>query len=603
MTNYLRIALAMPKLQIGDIAANLNEIKRQIVNAESLGAGILVLPPFSITGKHIGELLKHSFFYEKHLEALREIKRFTKGKTIMTVLSSYWMLNEKLLFGNFFIKDGDILSFNSEEVEKRNHKFGISCDFDDDIFFIDSGMLRTDDGILSIAMGENRYVGANLIIKVDTSKNFVGKADEERQKAIGQTLQYQNTVAYISCGSYESVTDGIYIGDMFVCEKGKIIAQKTQEHMEETLLIADVNFDRNFKGEFQNKEEEVPMLGNLSLLNFDDIKYRKYKKNPFLPEDESKRKAVCMEIFKMQSLALARRLDAINAKKAVIGVSGGLDSTLALLVCVRAMEILGKDFKDVLAITMPGFGTGTQTFELASILLEELGVAHKNISINDAVRKHFEDIGHDENVKDATYENSQARERTQILMDLANSVGGIVVGTGDMSELALGWCTYNGDHMSMYGVNCGIPKTVVKEVVKAYADQVGEPLSKALYDIANLPISPELLPPVKEGEILQLTEEKVGPYELQDFFLYHTLRNRLSPKELTFITKLAFENYSLEEIKKYQKIFYERFASQQFKRNCMPDGVGIFDISLSPRQGFAMPSDFTMKEWLKELES
>ncbi|MGP1570245.1 MAG: NAD(+) synthase [Eubacteriales bacterium] len=598
---YLRIATAMPKLQIGDIASNLKEIKKFITLAEKERTGILIFPPAALTGRYIGELAFHSFFYEKQIQAFVSIKKALKNKSVKVVLPCYLMLNGKVRFGNLTFSNGEIREFNCIENESED---GSILDIGGDIVFVSSSGYSLQNDRISMEFMKSDEANFDLSICVDDSLNYLGKQEIQRNKFKAITAQNGNSMVYISCGTYETVENGIFSGDMFVCEKGTIISEGRLYDDDEKIIFADVNLERNVSEKnTPSHVERAFTLEEMSMLAFNDIKYRKFVKNPFLSEDEGKRKKQIREILNMQVSALARRILHIKAEKAVIGVSGGLDSTLALIVCAKAMKKIGKKPSDVLAITMPGLGTSNKTKDFAHTLMSSLGVDIRTIPINGAVLAHFKDIRHDENLMNATYENAQARERTQILMDVANDVNGLVVGTGDMSEIALGWCTYNGDHMSMYSVNGGIPKTVIREIVKDCAENAkNKELADALTGIVNLPISPELIPAKKAGEIAQLTESAIGPYELHDFFLYHTLKNLAHPNELLQLACKTFENYDEYEIKKYLKIFYSRLSSQQFKRNAMPDGVFIFDISFSKNGGFSMPSDFTMKEWIAELE-
>lgn len=612
---YLRLALSMPKLQIGDIEGNLKLILSQIEVAERDEASILFFPPAALTGRHIGDLAYQDFFYEKQIEAISKIKKFSKNKKVVIVLPSYLMTRYRPHFGNMLICNGKFMDFNYDGVDISRIP---ALQLDGEVVTLSAGSFgqistKTSQFMLEFTNGESKK--ANLVINIDDSENYVNKGNFERRKAEGETKHLDNVYVYISCGAYESVTDGLYSGDMFICEKGEVVREGMPYKLENQMIIADVDISRApDKSLPWGLNEYASQIDCLRFIEVDKLKYKDYLKNPFLSKDIETQVAECRQIFKMQSLALARRLETVCNAKAVIGVSGGLDSTIALIVAVKAMKLLGREASEVLAITMPGLGTSNATRGFAHDLMQALGVSNREISIKNAVMGHFEDIGHDPNVLNSCYENAQARERTQILMDIANDEGGIVVGTGDLSEIALGWCTFNGDHMAMYGVNAGIPKTVLRAMAKIYAYELSiedsaeiannekrNMLKEALLGIAALPISPELLPPEKEGEIAQLTEKSIGPYELHDFFLYHTIKNRMAPKELVIIAKKAFAEYSEADIKKYLKIFYERFSTQQFKRNCMPDGVGIFGISLSPRGGLAMPSDFTMREWINEL--
>ena len=594
---YLRIALAMPNLKIGDISSNAAEIKKYIINAGKNNTGLLVFPPAALTGRYIGELGMHDFFYERQLEELYKLAKATSNRKITVILPCYMIIKGMQVFGNMILADGEIREFNFLQFD-RDIEPGVHVHDDLVIAYNASYNLGND---ITMEFTECGVSDADLALYIDDSKHYLGKPDIQRKKIQAITRERQNTVIYMSCATSETVTDGVFSGDMFACEKGEILAEGKRYDVNGKVVFADVYlYGRTSKKAAFEEKLSLPM--ELGLLFFKGVRYRKYAKNPFLPKDEHERELQTQQILEMQVAALSRRLSYTKAEKAVIGVSGGLDSTLALIVSVNAMKKIGKNAEDVIAITMPGQGTSNKTKDFADTLMDSLGVSQREIPITDAVSAHFSDINHDESNINAAYENAQARERTQILMDIANDVNGVVVGTGDMSELALGWCTYNGDHMSMYAVNSGIPKTVIREMVHNIAKKSADKkLAKALKGIISLPISPELIPANTAGEIVQLTENEIGPYELHDFFLYHSLQNSMSPQEILHIANITFREYSEAEIKKYLKIFYTRFSSQQFKRNCMPEGVSIFDISLSPRGGFSMPGDFTMDEWLQAL--
>jgi NAD+ synthase (glutamine-hydrolysing) len=435
---------------------------------------------------------------------------------------------------------------------------------------------------------------------------------------------------YASSGVHESTTDLVFGGHNLLAENGNLLSESALFERESNITYGDLDFEMiKFERTYgQNFEEStsaycsriditrVPLAPIRLLDSVKDKLIRKYQRNPFIPSDPSKVDQRCREIFNIQAAGLAKRMEHTHSKKAVVGISGGLDSTLALLVCAETFKLIGKESKDIIAVTMPGFGTTGKTYNNAQTIMKLLGADVREIPIRDAVLQHFKDISHDPSQHDVTYENSQARERTQILMDVANQEGGLVVGTGDLSEVALGWSTYNGDHMSMYGVNTSVPKTLVRFVIKWVMDHRlsgpgeekgysldNELLRKTLQDIMDTPISPELLPPDESGEIAQKTEDTVGPYILHDFFMFYTIRFGMSPKKLLFIAKSTFAGeYSEEFIKKWLTVFYRRFFSQQFKRSCIPDGPKVGSVSLSPRGDWRMPSDADPAVWLKELE-
>ncbi len=464
--------------------------------------------------------------------------------------------------------------------------------------------------------------GANVIANLSASNEIIGKAEYRRLLAKSTSARLFCAYVYADASSDESSQDMVFAGHNIICENGKILAQSELFNNEITFADIDISLletERAKTSTFsQNQAEEAPeeflkIPVRLKEKDYDKTAFffRKIDPLPFVPKEKEKRGERCREVLTLQAQGLAKRLRHMNCKSVVIGLSGGLDSTLALLVSCRAFDLCKIPRSGILAVTMPGFGTTNRTYQNALALAKEAGATLKEISIAAAVLQHFKDIGHDESVKDAAYENSQARERTQILMDLANKTGGIVVGTGDLSELALGWCTYNGDQMSMYGVNASIPKTLVRHLVQWEADSSSNPKFKAaLNDVLNTPVSPELLPP-KDGKISQKTEELVGPYELHDFFLYNMARFGFGPEKIYFLAKKAFlqktesgektASFSEGEIKKWLKTFYARFFSQQFKRSCMPDSAKVGTVSLSPRGDWRMPSDASGALWQKEM--
>ena len=470
--------------------------------------------------------------------------------------------------------------------------------------------------------------GANVIANLSASNEIIGKAEYRRLLCASTSARLFCSYIYADASQDESSQDMVFAGHNLICENGKILAQS--KLFQKEIIYADIDLSfleaerakTTTFGQSQAAEKdasaylEIPV--SLKELDYDKTPffYRSVDARPFVPSDSKARGERCQEVINLQAQGLAKRLRHINCKSAVIGLSGGLDSTLALLVTCRAFDLCKLDRKGILAVTMPGFGTTDRTYQNALSLAKEAGVSLKEVSIAAAVRQHFLDIGQDEGVHDVTYENSQARERTQILMDLSNKTGGIVIGTGDLSELALGWCTYNGDQMSMYGVNASIPKTLVRHLVEWEAESAQSPKFKeALLDVLNTPVSPELLPPTN-GKISQKTEELVGPYELHDFFLYNVVRYGMAPAKIYFLAKKAFEKaaddnrpqeqnsprFSKAEIKKWLKTFYSRFFSQQFKRSCMPDGAKVGTVSLSPRGDWRMPSDASCALWLSEID-
>jgi NAD+ synthase (glutamine-hydrolysing) len=456
---------------------------------------------------------------------------------------------------------------------------------------------------------------------LSASNEVVAKSDYRYELVRQQSARCVGGYAYATGGFGESTTDTVYGGHSMIAENGRVLAESSQYKLKEHYIVTDIDFQKILHERQQNAS-----FGDSSIcINHKEYKYimfnttsqskdvvRKVDPHPFVPSKKKLRNHRCHEIFNIQSFALAKRINHIGQNNMIIGISGGLDSTLALLVTIKTCEMLGIPHTSVHAVTMPGFGTTDRTYHNAVSLIKELGCAFHEISIKKACLQHFEDIGHDPSVHDITFENVQARERTKILMNLANQYSGIVIGTGDLSELALGWATYNGDHMSMYGVNAGIPKTLVRYVVEWYAFTCGkskydacvdEEVARILLDILDTPVSPELLPPDEKGEIVQKTEETVGPYELHDFFLYNMVRFGYPPKKIFKLATMGFGNqYDEATIKKWLRTFYWRFFSQQFKRSCLPDGPKIGTISLSPRSDWRMPSDASVQIWMNEID-
>ena len=458
--------------------------------------------------------------------------------------------------------------------------------------------------------------GASLIVNASASNELIGKANYRKTLVASTSARLLCAYVYTSAGEGESTQDIVFSGHNIIAENGSILAESKRFSGES--IYADIDIEklvaeRRRMSTYKAMEDRTAEFA--ATIELDEIRdldlelNRYYDKAPFVPSNKEERDARCEEILNIQSYGLKKRLEHTHSKSAVIGISGGLDSTLALLVTVRAFDLLDLDRKGITCVTMPGFGTTDRTYSNAVLLTKKLGCSLREISIVDAVRQHFKDINHDESVHDVTYENSQARERTQLLMDIANQTAGLVIGTGDLSELALGWATYNGDHMSMYAVNVSIPKTLVRHLVRFYADTCKEEeLSSVLLDVLDTPVSPELLPPTKDGEIAQKTEDLVGPYELHDFFLYHMLRFGFTPKKLFRIAKIAFSEeisnntYSDAIIYKWLRTFIWRFFAQQFKRSCLPDGPKVGSVAVSPRGDLRMPSDASSRLWMLELD-
>ena len=648
MYGFLRVAATTPELRVANCKFNSSEIIRLIEEAEKANVRMLVFPELSLTGYTCGDLflqetlLKSSNFY------INEIAEFTKGKKILAIIGAPYRYLGKLYNCAFVIEDGKIIGIvpktfipnYSEFYEGRwfdsgsslGHVYvnidGNEVPFGTDLIFQN---LENPEQVFAIEICEDLWtpippsskqalLGANIVFNLSASNELVGKSEYRRELVKNHSARCALAYVYASSGVGESSTDLVFGGHSIIAEYGSILGETERFKLESQLLIRDIDIQRLVNERQKNMsykiqiDEKVRVIkyGQSNILNdknatkesiFDENLYRYVDPHPFVPSDLRMRDLRCEEIFAIQTSGLAKRLKHISAKSVVIGISGGLDSTLALLVTVKAFDLLGLDRQSIVAVTMPGFGTTGRTYNNAVELIKNLGAGLLEIDIKDACLLHFKDINHDKNVHDVTYENVQARERTQLLMDIANKNGGIVIGTGDMSELALGWCTYNGDHMSMYGVNCGVPKTLVKYLVSWAAEhKFKQEAEYILKDILDTPISPELVPPAANGEITQKTEDIVGPYELHDFYMYHMLRYGAEPQKILFLAKKAFNGvYGEEEILKWLRVFVRRFFMQQFKRSCLPDGPKVGSISLSPRGDWRMPSDAEAEIWLSEL--
>ena len=654
----VRAAAVTPVLKVANPEFNTDEIIKCAMEAEKSGAGIILFPELCISGYTCGDLFYQEFLYSKSMEGLKKIAESTKKLSAAIVVGFYMRLENNLFNCAALIQEGKIkgivpkmfLPNYKEFYEARWFASGVRISeriksvrlfgydipfghllFEDEENGFKIGIEVCEDLWVPITPGSYLALnGAHILLNPSASNETVAKSDYRRNLVAMESAKSICGYVYASSGVHESTTDLVFGGHDLIAENGAIISESTLFERNSTIVYGEIDYERiKFeRSSGQNFEESTSAFGSqinytmvplspVRVLDTDqDTMIRTYQKNPFVPADPASVDQRCKEIFSIQSSGLAKRLEHTHSKKAVLGISGGLDSTLALLVCVETFKLIGKDSKDIVAVTMPGFGTTGKTYNNAQTIMKLLGVNMLEIPIRDAVIQHFKDIGHDPAKHDVTYENSQARERTQILMDLSNKEGGIVVGTGDLSEVALGWSTYNGDHMSMYGVNGSVPKTLVKFVIKWVMDHRlsgqseekdfssnNELLRKTLQDIMDTPISPELLPPDETGEIAQKTEDTVGPYILHDFFTYYTIRFGMSPKKLLYIAKVTFkDDYAEEFIKKWLIVFYKRFFSQQFKRSCIPDGPKVGSVSLSPRGDWRMPSDADPSEWLEELE-
>ncbi len=631
---YVKVGASTLELKVSDTIYNVQMIKKQIDEAVNKNIQIISFPELSITGYTCGDLFNQDILIDKSYEGLKDLVDYSKDKMIVIIVGSPIKCENKLYNCAVVINNGKILGivpktyipnynefyemrwFKSsndlkiKEINLFNEIVPIGVDLiftsklDDELKF---GVEICED-LWSLYPKSNDYAssGASIIFNLSASNETIGKYDFRKELIKMQSIKTISGYVYSSSGINESSTDLLFSGSSLIYENGKLLSENNRFDFNSNLIYSDVDIkrlvnDRRKNTSFiSNTDKEYRNIYFTTSKN--NLISRKYSKYPFVPSNEDKREERCKEIINIQSSALAKRLKHTNIQKCVIGVSGGLDSTLAFLVIKKAFEKLKIDNKNIIAVTMPGFGTTNRTYENALDLIKINNATLKEIDIKKACLVHYSDIDQDINNHDITYENAQARERTKILMDIANKENALVIGTGDLSELALGWCTYNGDHMSMYSVNSSIPKTLVKYLVKYIAD-TDKKNKKVLYDILSTPISPELLPADEKGNIKQITEDKIGPYILHDFYLYHFFRYGASPKKIYMLAVNTFENeYSKEEILKWLKVFIKRFFTQQFKRSCMPDGVKVGSISLSPRGDLRMPSDASYNIWIKELE-
>ena len=631
---FVRCGAATIDIRVADTDYNTENIIKTIENAADNGIKLIVLPELCITGYTCGDLFLQKTLLDGAKQSLIKIAGDTKNLDIISVVGLPYVVNQKLYNCAAVINGGHIKGLvpkmnipnYSEFYEVRHFTAGknevqyVNIN-GEQIPFGANILFKTDaceDFVLAVEICEDLWTaappsvnhamaGATVIANLSASNEVIAK-DEYREMLVkSQSARLYCGYVYSSAGYGESTTDLVFSGDNIVAENGTILARSkrfTNECVYSELDLERLVGERKKSNTYNvtGGEDYVSVYLDISAGKTELTRY--VDKQPFVPSDNKKREKRSEEILSIQSLGLKKRLDHTHSKTAVIGVSGGLDSTLALLVTVRAFDSLGLDRKNIIAVTMPCFGTTDRTYNNAVNFANSLGVTLKEVNIKDAVNQHFKDIDHNPNVYDVTYENSQARERTQILMDVANKNGGLVIGTGDMSELALGWATYNGDHMSMYGVNAGVPKTLIRYLVDYEARRTdNDVLKKTLQDILDTPVSPELLPP-KDGKISQKTEHIVGPYELHDFFLYHLMRFGSSPKKILRLAEIAFKGeYDREVILEWMKVFYRRFFAQQFKRSCLPDGPKVGSVALSPRGDWRMPSDASAGIWAKELET
>ncbi|WP_125104108.1 NAD(+) synthase [Prevotella marseillensis] len=640
---FIKVAAAIPSVKVADCSYNVQQIESLIAMAEGKGVEVIVFPELCITGYTCQDLFKQTLLLEQAETSVLMLLDFTRKLDIISIVGVPVVVGDLLLNCAAVIQKGDLLGLvpktylpnYSEFYEKR--WFASSQDLQpSEIRFAGNKIVvtpqptlfRTCDGAMfGVEICEDVWApvppscnlalsGADIIFNLSASDELIGKHDYLKGLLAQQSARMISGYVYSGCGFGESTQDVVYGGNAIAYENGQLLAESERFALDSQLIITQIDVEKIRNERRTNSTYINAQRGHDSrIVNAHTVMPRDFElirdvdPHPFIPKTNDMEKS-CDEIFSIQVAGLAKRLVHTGCKTVVVGISGGLDSTLALLVCVRTFDKLQLSRKGIVGVTMPGFGTTDRTYNNAVNLMKSLGITLREISIADAVKQHFNDIGHDINVHDVTYENSQARERTQILMDLSNQLGALVIGTGDLSELALGWATYNGDHMSMYGVNAGVPKTLIKYLVKFVAmSEDRDETRSILLDIIDTPISPELIPADEAGNITQKTEDLVGPYELHDFFLYHIIRFGYRPSKIFMLARKAFDGsnpeapfYDDETIKKWLTIFLRRFFNQQFKRSCLPDGPKVGSVSLSPRGDWRMPSDASSALWLKECE-
>lgn len=637
---YITVASAIPSVRIADADYNIKQIESLIAQAEGKGAEIIVFPELSVTGYSCQDLFAQQTLLDQTEMKILQLLDFSRMLDIICIIGAPVCIGTALYNCAVVCQHGNILGIvpkrylpnYGEFYEKRWFASADDLDCPTEVRFAgntitvspDIHLFQTCDGVkFGIELCEDVWApvppsndialaGADIVFNLSASDDLIGKNAYLKSLLSQQSARLICGYVYSSCGFGESTQDVVYGGNAYVYENGSLVAESTRFSLDEQLVVSQIDVEKLRTERRKNtsfvhaaKSSKAVIVPTEVVQPRDFALLRNVNPHPFIPTSKDMY-ASCDEIFSIQVCGLAKRLVHTNSKRVVLGISGGLDSTLALLVCVKTFDKLGYDRKGIIGVTMPGFGTTDRTYNNALSLIQSLGVTIREISIRKSVTQHFEDIGHDINVHDVTYENGQARERTQILMDLSNKLGGLVIGTGDLSELALGWATYNGDHMSMYGVNASIPKTLIRYLVSHVADNSVDETSRAtLLDIIDTPISPELIPADENGDIKQKTEDLVGPYELHDFFLYHFLRFGFRPSKLFMLARNAFDAtvYSDDVIKHWLRTFLRRFFQQQFKRSCLPDGPKVGSVTLSPRGDWRMPTDAMSTAWLAECDS
>ena len=631
---FVKVAAATPDIRVADVEFNTQNIINAMEEAQKNGAKILVFPELCVTGYTCSDLFDHSVLLKASRKALLEIAENTNDKDMLVFVGAPLEVNGKLYNVAAAMNQGEIIGFTTKTFLPNYGEFyemrqftpgpqtvrevtfeGKKIPFGPQILFQAEGM---EELVVAAEICEDVWSpvppsiqaaleGATVIVNCSASDETIGKDTYRRALISGQSARLISGYIYANAGEGESTTDLVFGGHNIIAENGTVLKESSRyvnEIIYSEIDLQRITGERRKNTTFQPLDEETLVRVPFTVEETKTFLTRTFPKKPFVPSDEQTRAQRCEEILTIQAMGLKKRLAHTNARTAVVGISGGLDSTLALLVTARAFDMLGRDKKDIIAVTMPCFGTTDRTYQNACEMSKKVGATLIEVPIADAVNIHFRDIGHDPEDHSVTYENCQARERTQVLMDIANKTWGMVIGTGDLSELALGWATYNGDHMSMYGVNASVPKTLVRHLVKYAADDTkDEALKNVLYDVLDTPVSPELLPP-KDGDIAQKTEDLVGPYELHDFFLYFMLRFGYEPSKIFRIACMTFDGeYDKETIFKWLETFCRRFFSQQFKRSCLPDGPKVGTVALSPRGDWRMPSDACVAVWMRDLEA
>ena len=630
---FIKVAAATPDIRVADVDYNKGQIIKQMDEAAEAGAKIIVFPELCITGYTCSDLFLQDILLNSAKKALVKIAEHTKNLDALVFVGVPIAVGGELYNAAAALNHGNILGFTTKSFLPNYGEFyemrqfrpgpkkaekilfgGKEIPFGPQLLFVENQMANL---IVSAEICEDVWSpvppsieaareGATVIVNCSASDETIGKASYREALISGQSARLISGYIYANAGEGESTTDLVFGGHNLIAENGTILAE-AKRFLNGIIYtefdVQKIANERRKNTTFTETQEHVLPRIPFGLEQTETILTRTFPSRPFVPRDDQERAKRCEEILTIQAMGLKKRLAHTHAKSAVVGISGGLDSTLALLVTAKAFDALGLERSGITAVTMPCFGTTDRTYQNACKMSLKVGATLREVRIGDAVMQHFKDIGHDPQDHSVTYENSQARERTQVLMDIANQTGGLVIGTGDMSELALGWATYNGDHMSMYGVNASVPKTLVRHLVHYFADTCEDSsLKEVLYDVLDTPVSPELLPP-KDGEIAQKTEDLVGPYELHDFFLYYFLRMGYEPGKIYRIAKLSFAGeYDDETIYKWLRTFCWRFFSQQFKRSCLPDGSKVGTVALSPRGDWRMPSDACVALWIQNLE-